>query len=121
MTIGIPEQQQENPAIARVRQFAAAVRRGLSGEQPQIGVSPVMDRREYLNRMAGQAASPLLRGTEGQGGGDQSAPPQGPGAGGQPANFFGQHIAELARMRGRSPMAPGQRLGQMNQAGGASY
>src|SRR6187431_1741955 len=103
MTIGVPE---ENPALARVRAFAASVRRGLAGEQPQIGVSPVMGRREHLNRLAGEAAAPML-----QGGG---SPPQDPAAGGggspsilaraqgaMPGAGFGQAVSELAKMRGR--------------------
>lgn len=85
MTYGAPP---ENPALARVRQFAAAVRRGMAGDQPQLGAMPTQSPREHLNRLAGEAAAPIL---------EQPTPP--PGQTGP----FGPQVAALADMRRATP------------------
>lgn len=52
--------QADSPEIARVRQFAAAVREGMAGRTPQPGVLPTQTANEVRARQAGIAAAPIL-------------------------------------------------------------
>jgi hypothetical protein len=52
--------QADSPEIARVRQFAAAVREGMAGRAPQPGVMPTMTANDARARQAGVAAASIL-------------------------------------------------------------
>ena len=75
-------QQQEAPAVARVREFAKAVRAGLAGQAPGVQTP------EDQHRAAGVAAAPLLTPP---GAGVEAPGPQGP--------TFGPAMIALARQR----------------------
>ena len=95
--------QDRSNALDRVREFAASIRRGLSGESPRPGVAARFSNREMLARQAGEAAAPILNqeytGDRRNG--------KGP---------YGKQVSALARQRTNSDV-PGNRPGRFGSIG----